>query len=217
MTSATANRATIALNGPVVSSHEGLTNCRHMHLQSWSMLTWNRRRFLPVSEVAIGRSAAAYQLSGSQLALGPRALWVKPELVSRGHVPLAATETDAAVADYRTRVSRAASENSLRQEPSQRPVMIEGSMTRRIGGTVLDSSPENLRQKEFNNRDAEVRRRADRRSVGWLCRRGGRRFRACCPAGDGHRGDGGSGCGRVVRRAVCGRRGRAGQLERPSG
>ena len=86
---------------------------------------------------AFGRSDAAYQLSGSQLVLGPRALWVKPELVSRGHVPLAATETDAAVADYRTRVSRAASENSLRQEPSQRPVMIEGSMTRRIGGTVL--------------------------------------------------------------------------------
>jgi len=32
---------------------------------------------------------------------------------------------------------RAVSENSLRQEPSQSPLMIEGSMTRRIGGTVL--------------------------------------------------------------------------------
>src|SRR5436189_3053586 len=37
----------------------------------------------------------------------------------------------------------------------------------------LDSSPENRRQKEFNNREAWVRQPADRRSVGWLCRRGG--------------------------------------------
>ena len=86
---------------------------------------------------AFGRSDAAYQLSGSQLVLGPRALWVKPDLASRGHVPLAATGTGAAAADYRTRLSRAASENSHRQGPSLKPLMIEGSMTRGIGGTVL--------------------------------------------------------------------------------
>src|SRR5580693_5310264 len=86
---------------------------------------------------AFGRSDAAYQLSGSQLVLGPPALWVKPDLASRGHVPLAATGTGAAAADYRTRLSRAASENLHRQGPSLKPLMIEGSMTRGIGGTVL--------------------------------------------------------------------------------
>src|SRR5437868_950555 len=48
----------------------------------------------------------------------------------------------------------------------------------------LNSSPENRRQKEFNSRYAKVRRRGDRRSVEWLCRRGGRRLRVCCSAGD---------------------------------
>jgi hypothetical protein len=43
----------------------------------------------------------------------------------------------------------------------------------------LDSTRENRRQEEFNNRSAQVRRRVDRRSVGWRCRRGGRRLRVC--------------------------------------
>jgi len=46
-----------------------------------------------------------------------------------------------------------------------------------IARGTLDSSLKNRRQEEFNNRGAEVRRRVDRRSVGWLCRRGGRRLR----------------------------------------
>src|SRR3984893_13257458 len=58
---------------------------------------------------------------------------------------------------------------------------------------ILDSSLENRRQEEFNNRGAEVRRRVDRRSVGWLCRRGGRRLRVCWQAGAGGRDGGGSG------------------------
>src|ERR1700738_4186522 len=45
----------------------------------------------------------------------------------------------------------------------------------------LDSSSENRRQKEFNNCRAKVRRQGDRRSVEWLCRRDGRRLRACWP------------------------------------
>jgi len=76
---------------------------------------------------------------------------------------------------------------------------------------LLDSSSENRRQKEFNKREADVRRQADRRSAEWLCRRGGRRLRVCCRAGDGRWGDGGSGCWRVGRRAVCGRTERAGR------
>jgi hypothetical protein len=51
----------------------------------------------------------------------------------------------------------------------------------------LDSTRENRRQEEFNNRGAQVRRRVARRSVGWLCRRGGRRLRVCWPAGAGGR------------------------------
>ena len=78
----------------------------------------------------------------------------------------------------------------------------------------LNSSPENRRQEEFNNRRAQVRRRADRRSVGWLCRRGGRRLRVCWPAGDGGRGGGGSGCWRAGRTGVCGRTERAARPER---
>jgi hypothetical protein len=81
----------------------------------------------------------------------------------------------------------------------------------------LDSSPENRRQKEFKNREARVRRPADRRSVGWHCRRGGRRLRACWRAGDRGRVGGGSGCWRGDRRAVCGRRERAARPERPWG
>src|ERR1700730_16905607 len=80
---------------------------------------------------------------------------------------------------------------------------------------VLDSTLENPGQKESDNRDWEedVRLRADRRCVGWLCRRGDRRLRACWRGDDGWWGGGGSGCGRVGRRAVCGRRGRAGPPE----
>src|SRR6266403_5325388 len=52
---------------------------------------------------------------------------------------------------------------------------------------MLDSTREDRRQEEFNNRGAQVRRRVDRRSVGWLCRRGGRRLRVCWPAGAGGR------------------------------
>src|ERR1700730_15984364 len=80
---------------------------------------------------------------------------------------------------------------------------------------ILDSSLENRRQEEFNNRGAEVRRRVDRRSVGWLCRRGGRRLRVCWPAGVGGRDGGGSGYWRAGRRAVCERTGR-GARPRPS-
>src|ERR1700730_737673 len=80
---------------------------------------------------------------------------------------------------------------------------------------TLDSSLENRRQEEFNNRGAEVRRRVDRRSVGWLCRRGGRRLRVCWPAGVGGRDGGGSGYWRAGRRGVCERTGR-GARPRPS-
>src|SRR5271166_5962960 len=71
-------------------------------------------------------------------------------------------------------------------------------------------------QDEFNNCvvAAKVRRQADRRSVGWLCRRGGMRFPTCWAAGDRRQGGGGSGCWRADRRAVCGRRERAVQPER---
>jgi hypothetical protein len=79
---------------------------------------------------------------------------------------------------------------------------------------VLDSSSENRRQKEFNNCRAKVRRQGDRRSVEWLCRRDGRRLRACSPACDGCQGSGESGCWQAGRRAVCERTGRAGRPER---
>jgi hypothetical protein len=77
----------------------------------------------------------------------------------------------------------------------------------------LDSSPENRRQKEFNNCRGKVRRQGDRRSVEWLCRRDGRRLRACWPACNGCQGNGESGCWRAGRRAVCERTGRAGRPE----
>src|SRR5438445_6918958 len=78
----------------------------------------------------------------------------------------------------------------------------------------LDSTRENRRQEEFNNRGAQVRRRVDRRSVGWLCRRGGRRLRVCWPAGAGGRDGGGSGYWRAGRTGVCGRTGRGARPER---
>src|SRR5258708_25126098 len=78
---------------------------------------------------------------------------------------------------------------------------------------TLDSTRENRRQEEFNNRGAEVKRPGDRRSVEWLCRRGGRRLRVCWPAGAGGWGGGGSGYWRAGRTAVCGRRERAAQPE----
>src|SRR6201998_4629905 len=56
--------------------------------------------------------------------------------------------------------------------------------------SYLDSSSGNQRPEDSKNREAWVRRPADRRSVGWLCRRGGRRLRACWPAGGGGRGSG---------------------------
>src|ERR1700730_4025346 len=79
---------------------------------------------------------------------------------------------------------------------------------------ILDSSLENRRQEEFNNRGAQVRRRVDRRAVGWLCRRGGRRLRVCWPAGAGGRDGGGSGYWRAGRTGVCGRTGRGARPER---
>src|SRR6267142_1547911 len=79
--------------------------------------------------------------------------------------------------------------------------------------TILDSTRKNRRQEEFNNHGAAIRRRADRRSVEWLCRRGGRRLRACWPAGAGGRGGGGSGYWRAGRTAVCERTERAAQPE----
>jgi len=82
---------------------------------------------------------------------------------------------------------------------------------------TLDSSSGNQRQEDSKNREAWVRRPADRRSVGWLCRRGGRRLRACWPADDGGRGGDGSGCWRAGRRDVCGRTERAAQPEPPWG
>src|SRR2546426_11565241 len=66
----------------------------------------------------------------------------------------------------------------------------------------VDSTRKNRRQEEFNNHGAAIRRRADRRSVEWLCRRGGRRLRACWPAGAGGRGGGGSGYWRAGRTAA---------------
>src|SRR6202035_4794299 len=78
----------------------------------------------------------------------------------------------------------------------------------------LDSTRENRRQEEFNNRGAEVRRRVARRSVGWRCRRGGRRLRVCWPAGAGGRDGGGSGYWRAGRTGVCGRTGRGARPER---
>src|SRR6202011_4718116 len=80
---------------------------------------------------------------------------------------------------------------------------------------MLDSTRENRRQEDFNNRVAQVKRPGDRRSVEWLCRRGGRRLRVCWPAGAGGWGGGGSGYWRAGRTAVCGRRERAGH-PRPS-
>src|SRR5947207_8254103 len=77
----------------------------------------------------------------------------------------------------------------------------------------LDSSSENRRQKEFDNCRAKVMRQGDRRCVEWLCRRDGRRLRACWPACDGCQGSGESGCWRGGRRAVCERTGRAGRPE----
>src|SRR6201997_4752696 len=74
---------------------------------------------------------------------------------------------------------------------------------------MLDSTRENRRQEEFNNRVAQVKRPGGRRSVEWLCRRGGRRLRVCWPAGAGGWGGGGSGYWRAGRTAVCGRRERA--------
>src|SRR6516162_393210 len=79
--------------------------------------------------------------------------------------------------------------------------------------TSLDSSSENRRQKEFDNCCAKVRRQGDRRSVEWLCRRDGRRLRACWPACDGCQGSGESGCWRAGRRGVCERTGRGGRPE----
>src|SRR3984893_1383959 len=91
-----------------------------------------------------------------------------------------------------------------------------GSLLASTGSNAigLDSSLENRRQEEFNNRGAEVRRRVDRRSVGWLCRRGGRRLRVCWPAGAGGRDGGGSGYWRAGRTGVCGRTGRGARPER---
>src|SRR5207248_7376377 len=89
---------------------------------------------------------------------------------------------------------------------------LQGS-TCRVEPRSLDSSSENRRQKEFNNCRAKVRRQGDRRSVEWLCRRDGRRLRACWPACDGCQGSGESGCWRAGRRAVCERTGRAGRPE----
>jgi hypothetical protein len=64
-------------------------------------------------------------------------LSVKTELVSSDPVPLTTIGTDAAVADYRMRLPRAASGIRFGTSQSRGVLMIEGSMTRRIGGTVL--------------------------------------------------------------------------------
>src|SRR6202158_4791254 len=84
--------------------------------------------------------------------------------------------------------------------------------------TVIDSTLANPRQKDSNNRvgNVTVMQRADRRSVGWLCRRGGMRFPACWAAGDVRQAYGGIGCWRADRRAVCGRTERAAQSARLS-
>src|ERR1700757_1791357 len=79
------------------------------------------------------------------------------------------------------------------------------SFEKKCARPPIDSTRENRRQGEFNNRGAQVRRRVDRRSVGWLCRRGGRRLRVCWPAGAGGRDGGGSGYWRAGRTGVCGR------------
>ncbi len=78
---------------------------------------------------------------------------------------------------------------------------------------TLDSSSGNQRQEDSKNREAWVRRPADRRSVEWLGRRGGRRLRACWRVGDRGRGGDGSGCWRAGRRAACGRTKRAARPE----
>src|SRR4029077_4269196 len=80
-------------------------------------------------------------------------------------------------------------------------------------GASLDSSSGNQRQEDSKNREAWVRRPADRRSVEWLGRRGGRGVRACGRVGDGGGGGDGSGCWRAGRRAVCGRTKRAARPE----
>jgi hypothetical protein len=59
---------------------------------------------------------------------------------------------------------------------------------------IIDSARENRRQEEFNNRVAQVKRPGDRRSVEWLCRRGGRRLGVCWRAG--------AGVGAVVEAAI---------------
>ena len=90
---------------------------------------------------------------------------------------------------------------------------------RKTANSALDSTSADRRQEESENctGQVDVRQQADRRCVGWLCRRGDRRLLACWPADGGRRGGDGSGCERVGRRAVCGRRGRAGRPERPLG
>src|SRR5258705_13877581 len=82
---------------------------------------------------------------------------------------------------------------------------------------MLDSSSGNQRQEDSKNREAWVRRPADRRSVEWLGRRGGRRLRACWRVGDRGRGGGGRGCWGGGRRAACGRKKKGAGPETPLG
>ena len=71
---------------------------------------------------------------------------------------------------------------------------------------TLDSYPEIFKQGDFNIDIGAVRRLpTTRQFVGWLCRRGGMRFRAGSVGGVLGLARGGSGCWRVVRTDVCGK------------
>jgi hypothetical protein len=78
---------------------------------------------------------------------------------------------------------------------SGRAVRVDNETIMRTGErNIIDSTRENRRQEEFNNRVAQVKRPGDRRSVEWLCRRGGRRLGVCWRAG--------AGVGAVVEAAI---------------
>lgn len=75
-----------------------------------------------------------------------------------------------------------------------------------VDSLTLDSYPEIFKQGDFNIDIGAVRRLpTTRQFVGWLCRRGGMRFRAGSVGGVLGLARGGSGCWRVVRTDVCGK------------
>src|SRR5260221_11866918 len=95
--------------------------------------------------------------------------------------------------------------------------MLASKTEKAFAATALDSSSGNQRQEDSKNREAWVRRPADRRSVEWLGRRGGRRLRACWRVGDRGRGGDGNGCWGAGPRAAFGRKKKTRRPEPPLG